>query len=67
MVLMGEAISNIHDGDINLGGEGSERNILKGIKRQCDIGQLSLFEHYNNIRVCLHEESMQSIVRLNKY
>eukprot|EP00842_Homolaphlyctis_polyrhiza_P003932 jgi/Hompol1/453/HPOL_004734-RA len=46
LALIGQAISNIHDGDIDLGGS----TILKGIKSQSQIGQLSLFEHYNNIR-----------------
>ncbi|KAH9271958.1 hypothetical protein BASA83_005797 [Batrachochytrium salamandrivorans] len=47
LALYGKAISNIHDGDIDLGGG----TILKGVKKQTLIGQLSLFEHYKNIIV----------------
>ncbi|KAK5664811.1 hypothetical protein QVD99_008356 [Batrachochytrium dendrobatidis] len=47
LALNGVATSNVHDGNIDLGNE----TILKGIKKQSVIGQLSLFEHYNNIKV----------------
>ncbi|KAI8928315.1 hypothetical protein BC831DRAFT_118215 [Entophlyctis helioformis] len=50
LALMGAAISNLHDGDVHLGGD----TVLKGVHSRADIGQLSLFEHYNNIRVGDH-------------
>ena len=51
LIIMGEAISNVHDGDISLGGEPGNEKILKGFKTKSKIGQLSLFEHYQNLKV----------------
>jgi hypothetical protein len=46
LLINGKAISNIHDDDVDLGG-----SILKGLKNVSNIGQLSLFEYYDNIKV----------------
>lgn len=49
LVLVGAAISNLHDGNLDLGGDPPK--ILKGIHLQPLVGQLSLFEHYQNLKV----------------
>lgn len=49
LILLGEAISNLHDGNLDLGGEPPK--ILKGVRFQPLFGQLSLFEHYQNLKV----------------
>jgi ubiquitin carboxyl-terminal hydrolase MINDY-3/4 len=46
LILYGKAISNLHDGDLDIDGQ-----IFHGIKKKCEIGQLSLFEYYDNIKV----------------
>ncbi|KAJ3132139.1 hypothetical protein HK101_004636 [Irineochytrium annulatum] len=56
LLLLGQALSNTHDGDIRLGGEPgnpptTDFKLLKGPKRQSQFGLLSLFEHYGSIRV----------------
>lgn len=48
LILVGKAISNPHDGNIDLGGQ-----LFKGINEPCEIGQLSLFEYYENLKVRL--------------
>ncbi|KAJ3070480.1 hypothetical protein HDU98_006523 [Podochytrium sp. JEL0797] len=50
LILMGQAVSNVHDGDFQLG-EGADVKVLKGIKKQCQFGYLSLFEHYGSLKV----------------
>ncbi|KAI9326595.1 hypothetical protein DFJ73DRAFT_783310 [Zopfochytrium polystomum] len=51
LLMLGQATSNVHDGDICLGGDGPDKKILKGIKRASQFGYLSLFEHYGSIKV----------------
>lgn len=46
LLAIGSAISNTFDNEISLDGK-----ILKGIPSKCDIGLLSLFEHYDSIKV----------------
>lgn len=46
LLLIGRAISNTFDHEIELDGK-----VLKGIPKRCDIGLLSLFEHYDSIKV----------------
>ena len=46
LLVMGKAISNLHDGDFDFGG-----TTLKGIHETSDIGQLSLFEHYGHLKI----------------
>ncbi|KAJ3254612.1 hypothetical protein HDU77_003992 [Chytriomyces hyalinus] len=50
LILVGQAISNVHDGDYRLG-EGADVKVLKGIKRTSQFGYLSLFEHYGSMKV----------------
>ncbi|KAJ3137418.1 hypothetical protein HK100_000687 [Physocladia obscura] len=50
LILTGKAISNVHDGDIRLG-DGEDTKILKGMKKTCQFGFLSLFEHYGSMKV----------------
>lgn len=50
LILVGEAISNVHDGSIRLGDE-VDAKVLKGISKPSSIGYLSLFEHYDSLKV----------------
>ena len=50
LMLTGQATSNVFDNDIDLS-SGEDQTILKGIHKTCDIGLLSLFEHYQSCRV----------------
>ena len=51
-MLTGRATSNTFDNDKNLDG-----TILRGISTRCDIGLLSLFEHYKS---CIVGEYLKS-------
>ncbi|KAJ3119012.1 hypothetical protein HDU96_003187 [Phlyctochytrium bullatum] len=51
LLLTGQAISNVHDGDIHLGGAGDDAKVLKGIKKPQQFGYLTLFEHYESMKV----------------
>ncbi|KAJ3216410.1 hypothetical protein HDU67_009464 [Dinochytrium kinnereticum] len=53
LLLMGRAISNVHDGDIHLGGgaAGEDVKVLKGFKKTQQFGYLTLFEHYGSLKV----------------
>ena len=46
-MLVGEAKSNVHDGDKDLG----DNFILKGIEKQSDIGFLTFFEYFEYFTV----------------
>jgi hypothetical protein len=46
LILYGKAISNLHDGDIDIDGQ-----ILHGVHQRVEIGQLSLFEFYDNLKI----------------
>ena len=46
-MLTGQAKSNVHDGDKDLG----DNFILKGIERQSDVGFLSFFEAFGYFTV----------------
>jgi len=52
LILTGQAISNVFDGDVRLdeGADGGGR-LLKGIKRPVQFGYLTLFEHYGSLKV----------------
>ena len=50
LMLTGQATSNVFDNNIDLS-SGEDQTILKGIHKTCDIGLLSLFEHYQSCRV----------------
>jgi len=47
LLLQGVATSNAFDNDINLG----ETTLLRGISKQSEVGLLSLFEHYDSIKI----------------
>ena len=47
LMLSGQAKSNVHDGERDLG----DNFILKGIEKQTDVGFLTLFEHYEYFEV----------------
>ena len=53
IMLVGQARSNVHDGDKDLG----DNFILKGIPKQADVGFLTLFEAFGYFEVgkCLKE------------
>ncbi|XP_023663233.2 probable ubiquitin carboxyl-terminal hydrolase MINDY-4 [Paramormyrops kingsleyae] len=51
LLLCGEAVSNVFDDNFELDSGNGNTTILKGIKEPCDIGFLSLFEHYNICKV----------------
>ncbi len=55
LMLSGRAVSNTFDGTTVLdGGEGGGGAVLRGIRRRCDVGLLSLFEHFMSCRVGEH-------------
>ncbi|XP_036067368.1 probable ubiquitin carboxyl-terminal hydrolase MINDY-4 isoform X2 [Oryzias melastigma] len=52
LLLCGRAVSNVFDDDMELDSGDGNITLLKGIKNRCDVGLLSLFEHYN---ICKRE------------
>ncbi|XP_078115044.1 putative ubiquitin carboxyl-terminal hydrolase MINDY-4 isoform X2 [Sander vitreus] len=51
LLLCGRAVSNVFDNDMELDSGNSNMTLLKGVKGHCDVGLLSLFEHYNICKV----------------
>ncbi|XP_039668113.1 probable ubiquitin carboxyl-terminal hydrolase MINDY-4 isoform X3 [Perca fluviatilis] len=51
LLLCGRAVSNVFDNDMELDSGNSNMTLLKGVKDHCDVGLLSLFEHYNICKV----------------
>ncbi|XP_076008960.1 putative ubiquitin carboxyl-terminal hydrolase MINDY-4 isoform X2 [Genypterus blacodes] len=51
LLLCGRAVSNVFDNDVELDSGNGNTTLLKGVKSHCDIGLLSLFEHYNICKV----------------
>ncbi|KAM7012119.1 putative ubiquitin carboxyl-terminal hydrolase MINDY-4 isoform 2-T2 [Tautogolabrus adspersus] len=51
LLLCGRAVSNVFDNDMELDSGNGNMTLLKGIKDHCDVGLLSLFEHYNILKV----------------
>ncbi|XP_077390341.1 putative ubiquitin carboxyl-terminal hydrolase MINDY-4 isoform X2 [Festucalex cinctus] len=51
LLLVGRAVSNVFDGDVDLDSGNGNSTLLKGLKAHCNIGLLSLFEHYNIFKV----------------
>ncbi|XP_022071808.1 probable ubiquitin carboxyl-terminal hydrolase MINDY-4 isoform X2 [Acanthochromis polyacanthus] len=47
LLLCGRALSNVFDDDVELDSGNGSVTLLRGIKERCDVGLLSLFEHYN--------------------
>lgn len=50
-MVCGRAVPNVFDNDIELDSGKGNVTLLKGIKSSCDVGLLSLFEHYNICKV----------------
>ncbi|XP_032381729.1 probable ubiquitin carboxyl-terminal hydrolase MINDY-4 isoform X1 [Etheostoma spectabile] len=51
LLLCGRAVSNVFDNDMELDSGNSNMTLLKGVKGHCDVGLLSLFEHYDICKV----------------
>uniref|UniRef100_A0A3Q2QDP4 Ubiquitin carboxyl-terminal hydrolase MINDY n=1 Tax=Fundulus heteroclitus TaxID=8078 RepID=A0A3Q2QDP4_FUNHE len=51
LLLCGRAVSNVFDNDVELDSGNGNTTLLKGIKEPCQVGLLSLFEHYNICQV----------------
>lgn len=51
LLLCGRAVSNVFDNDMELDSGNGNMTLLKGIKGHCEVGLLSLFEHYNICKV----------------
>ncbi|XP_065102789.1 probable ubiquitin carboxyl-terminal hydrolase MINDY-4 isoform X1 [Paramisgurnus dabryanus] len=54
LLLCGRAVSNVFDDEMKLDSGNGNLTLLKGIKARCNIGLLSLFEHYNICKVGSH-------------
>uniref|UniRef100_A0A8C1U027 Ubiquitin carboxyl-terminal hydrolase MINDY n=1 Tax=Cyprinus carpio TaxID=7962 RepID=A0A8C1U027_CYPCA len=54
LLLCGWAVSNVFDDEMKLDSGNGNFTLLKGIKTHCNIGLLSLFEHYNICKVGSH-------------
>lgn len=50
-MVCGRAVPNVFDNDMELDSGKGHMTLLKGIKGHCDVGLLSLFEHYNICKV----------------
>lgn len=51
LLACGRAVPNVFDDDVELDSGHGNMTLLKGIKSRCDVGLLSLFEHYNICKV----------------
>ncbi|XP_053732301.1 probable ubiquitin carboxyl-terminal hydrolase MINDY-4 isoform X1 [Synchiropus splendidus] len=51
LLLCGRAVSNVFDNDMELESGDGHTTLLRGIKARCNIGLLSLFEHYHICKV----------------
>lgn len=65
LLLCGRAVSNVFDGDMELDSGNGNVTLLKGIKGQCEVGLLSLFEHYNICKV-RHSAAVDLLIRTMK-
>eukprot|EP00051_Salpingoeca_urceolata_P021031 m.323096 g.323096 ORF g.323096 m.323096 type:complete len:609 (+) comp19722_c1_seq3:13-1839(+) len=50
LLITGRASTNVHDGIVTLG-EGPDASYLKGVRGPCDIGLVTLYEHYKSCKV----------------
>uniref|UniRef100_A0A1A7YXC4 Ubiquitin carboxyl-terminal hydrolase MINDY n=2 Tax=Iconisemion striatum TaxID=60296 RepID=A0A1A7YXC4_9TELE len=57
LLLCGRAVSNVFDNDIELDSGNGNVTLLKGVKDPCEVGLLSLFEHFNICKVGAHLKS----------
>ncbi|PRD33852.1 UNVERIFIED_CONTAM: ubiquitin carboxyl-terminal hydrolase MINDY-4 [Trichonephila clavipes] len=51
LILIGKAVPNLFDGDLELNSGGSETTLLRGIPKQSKIGLLSLYEYQETCTV----------------
>ena len=51
LYLSGKAVSNVFNDVVELDSGDSNIMILKGVVSRCDVGLLSLFEHYKSCQV----------------
>ncbi|XP_034387061.1 probable ubiquitin carboxyl-terminal hydrolase MINDY-4 [Cyclopterus lumpus] len=51
LLLCGRAVSNVFDNDMELDSGNGNMTLLKGVKGHCNVGLMSLFEHYNICKV----------------
>ena len=51
LYLSGKAVSNVFNDVVELDSGDGNIMILKGIVSRCDVGLLSLFEHYKSCQV----------------
>ena len=51
LYLSGKAVSNVFNDVVELDSGNGQIMILKGIVSRCDVGLLSLFEHYKSCQV----------------
>jgi hypothetical protein len=54
LLLTGNAVSNVFDGNLTLESGATQKSFLRGIPDQSQIGFLSLFEYYGNCIVGIH-------------
>lgn len=65
LLLCGRAVSNVFDNDMELDSGNANMTLLKGIKGHCEIGLLSLFEHYNICKVSDFVDSLETAAKTN--
>ncbi|XP_062854314.1 probable ubiquitin carboxyl-terminal hydrolase MINDY-4 isoform X2 [Trichomycterus rosablanca] len=54
LLLCGRAVSNVFNDEMKLDSGNGNVVLLKGIKERCNVGLLSLYEHYNICKVGSH-------------
>ncbi|XP_043103484.1 probable ubiquitin carboxyl-terminal hydrolase MINDY-4 [Puntigrus tetrazona] len=57
LLLCGRAVSNVFNDEMKLDSGNGNFTLLKGIKTRCNIGLMSLFEHYNICKIGSHLKS----------
>uniref|UniRef100_A0AAR2LNC8 Ubiquitin carboxyl-terminal hydrolase MINDY n=1 Tax=Pygocentrus nattereri TaxID=42514 RepID=A0AAR2LNC8_PYGNA len=61
LLLCGRAVSNVFDDEMKLDSGNGNFTLLKGIKERCNIGLLSLFEHYNICKVRILQRCLRYV------
>ena len=68
LYLSGKAVSNVFNDVIELDSGDGNIMILKGVVSRCDVGLLSLFEHYKSCQVSVrgwqHYDTQGSSVKM---
>ncbi|XP_072536864.1 probable ubiquitin carboxyl-terminal hydrolase MINDY-4 [Salminus brasiliensis] len=54
LLLCGRAVSNVFNDELKLDSGNGNFTLLKGVRERCNVGLLSLFEHYNICKVGSH-------------